>query len=75
MFEAPENSDIPLKLKVLLRIAKIISTNAKNMSEKVANEAREAGATNKDIHDVVLIASVMTMFNRYVEGLGSKLTS
>ena len=32
---------------------------------------RQAGATDLDIHDTVLIAAAFCMFNRYVDGLGS----
>ena len=33
--------------------------------------ARQHGATNKEIHDTVLIAAAFCMFNRYVDGLGT----
>jgi hypothetical protein len=31
--------------------------------------ARRQGATDKEIHDTVLIAAAFCMFNRYVDGL------
>jgi hypothetical protein len=31
--------------------------------------ARKHGATDKEIHDTVLIAAAFCMFNRYVDGL------
>lgn len=33
--------------------------------------AREAGATDLEIHDTVLIAAAFCMYNRYVDGLGT----
>jgi len=33
--------------------------------------ARRSGATDIEIHDAVLIAAAFSMFNRYVEGLGT----
>jgi hypothetical protein len=33
--------------------------------------ARDAGATDVEIHDTVLIAAAFCMFNRYVDGLGT----
>ncbi|MBD0260923.1 MAG: carboxymuconolactone decarboxylase, partial [Cytophagales bacterium] len=33
--------------------------------------ARQHGATDRDIHDTVLIAAAFCMFNRYVDGLAS----
>jgi hypothetical protein len=39
-------------------------------AEDVAN-AREAGATDLEIHDTVLIAAAFCMYNRYVDGLAT----
>jgi Ser/Thr protein kinase RdoA (MazF antagonist) len=33
--------------------------------------ARREGATDKEIHDAVLIAAAFCMFNRYVDGLAT----
>jgi hypothetical protein len=33
--------------------------------------AREQGATDKEVHDAVLIAATFCMFNRYVDGLAT----
>lgn len=33
--------------------------------------ARAEGATDKEIHDTVLISASFSMFNRYVDGLGT----
>jgi hypothetical protein len=33
--------------------------------------ARKLGATDREIHDTVLIAAAFCMFNRYVDGLGT----
>ena len=35
--------------------------------------ARRAGASDEDIHDTVLIAAAFCMYNRYVDGLGTRL--
>ncbi len=35
--------------------------------------AREAGATDVEIHDTVLIAAAFCLFNRYVDGLATTL--
>jgi hypothetical protein len=39
-------------------------------NEDVAR-ARQHGATDKEIHDTVLIAAAFCMFNRYVDGLAT----
>jgi hypothetical protein len=41
------------------------------MSETDVAGARDAGATDEEIHDAVLIAAAFCMFNRYVDGLGT----
>jgi hypothetical protein len=33
--------------------------------------ARQHGATDKEVHDTVLIAAAFCMYNRYVDGLGT----
>jgi hypothetical protein len=33
--------------------------------------ARQQGATDKEIHDTVLIAAAFCMYNRYVDGLAT----
>jgi hypothetical protein len=35
--------------------------------------AREAGATDLEIHDTVLIAAAFCLYNRYVDGLATTL--
>jgi hypothetical protein len=39
-------------------------------SEDVAR-ARQQGATDREIHDTVLIAAAFCMYNRYVDGLAT----
>lgn len=39
-------------------------------AEDIAH-AREAGATDLEIHDTVLIAAAFCMYNRYVDGLAT----
>jgi AhpD family alkylhydroperoxidase len=38
---------------------------------EIVAEARSHGATDREIHDTVLIAATFCMFNRYVDGLAS----
>ena len=59
------------KLKSLLRIAGKVQQSGKAVtSEDIAN-AKENGASDKDIHDTVLISAAFCMFNRYVDGLAT----
>ncbi len=41
------------------------------MTSEDVTRARHKGATDKEIHDTVLIAAAFCMFNRYVDGLGT----
>ncbi|WP_431215886.1 hypothetical protein ACQ86N_15240 [Puia sp. P3] len=41
------------------------------MTEEDIRLARDNGATDKEIHDTVLIAAAFCMYNRYVDGLAT----
>jgi uncharacterized peroxidase-related enzyme len=65
------HADISDKLKALLAIAASVQRGGKFVSTEQVEAARSLGATDKDIHDTVLIAAAFCMFNRYVDGLAS----
>lgn len=68
------NQSTPLlsaKMKALLVIAGKVQQSGKLVGEQDIAEARKHGATDRDIHDTVLIAATFSMFNRYVDGLAS----
>ena len=65
------HADISDKLKALLSIAGNVQKGGKHVTEDQIKKAKEEGATDKDIHDTVLIAALFCMFNRYVDGLAS----
>ena len=67
MTEAP----ISVKLKALLNIAGKVQILGKEVKQEDVDAARAEGATDREIHDVVLIAAAFSMFNRYVDGLAS----
>jgi uncharacterized peroxidase-related enzyme len=62
-------AEISEKLKTLLAIAGKVQKGGKHVTAQDADLARSAGATDKEIHDTVLIAAAFCMFNRYVDGL------
>ncbi|HET6567947.1 MAG TPA: peroxidase-related enzyme [Rhodothermales bacterium] len=66
--EAP----ISAKLKALLVIAGKVQRDGKSVLEADVAEARRFGATDREIHDTVLIAAAFSMFNRYVDGLATR---
>ena len=65
------NSAISSKLKALLTIADSVRQGGKQVTPAQIEAARSEGATDKDIHDTVLIAAAFCMFNRYVDGLNT----
>jgi uncharacterized peroxidase-related enzyme len=66
-----QNSSISEKLKALLSIAASVQKGGKNVTAAQVEQARSLGATDREIHDTVLIAAAFCMFNRYVDGLGT----
>jgi len=65
------NARISPKLKSLLAIAGSVQKGGKYVTTEQVEHAKSLGATDKDIHDTVLIAALFCMFNRYVDGLGA----
>jgi uncharacterized peroxidase-related enzyme len=59
------------KLKALLNIAGKVQRGGKHVTEEDVALARSHGATDLEIHDTVLIAAAFSMYNRYVDGLGT----
>jgi len=67
----PESAPISGKLKALLNIAGKVQKSGKAVQPEDIDRARQEGATDKDIHDTVLIAAAFCLFNRYVDGLAA----
>ncbi len=62
---------VSAKLRALLAIAGRVQQDGKLVTAADVATARGAGATDLEIHDAVLIAAAFSMFNRYVDGLGT----
>ena len=65
------SATISHKMKALLVIAGTVQQGGKNVTPSLIEAARTAGASDKEIHDTVLIAAAFCMFNRYVDGMGT----
>jgi hypothetical protein len=48
-----------------------VQQGGKHVTTEDVERARAKGATDKEIHDTVLIAAAFCMFNRYVDGLAT----
>lgn len=59
------------KMKALLTIASAVQVSGKNVTSAMVDTARKHGATDREIHDTVLIAALFSLYNRYVDGLAS----
>jgi uncharacterized peroxidase-related enzyme len=59
------------KMKALLHIAGKVQVLGKQVTPQDIEAARATGANDREIHDTVLIAAAFSMYNRYVDGLGS----
>jgi uncharacterized peroxidase-related enzyme len=59
------------KLKALLTIAGKVQQGGKYVTPQDIAAAREHEASDREIHDAVLIAAAFCMFNRYVDGLAT----
>jgi uncharacterized peroxidase-related enzyme len=67
----PASTPISEKLKTLLGIAASVQKGGRSVTAAQIDKARELGATDREIHDTVLIAAAFCMFNRYVDGLAT----
>jgi uncharacterized peroxidase-related enzyme len=70
-----DHAPVSDKLRALLSIAGSVQKGGKNVTTEQVEAAKKFGATDKDIHDTVLIAAAFCMFNRYVDGLASDTPS
>ena len=59
------------KMKSLLAIAAAVQKGGRYVTAALIEQAKEQEATDREIHDTVLIAAAFCMFNRYVDGLGT----
>jgi uncharacterized peroxidase-related enzyme len=66
-----QSTSITPKLKSLLSIAGSVQKGGKYVTTEQIEQAKNLGATDKEIHDTVLVAAAFCMFNRYVDGLNT----
>ena len=66
-----ETAPVSEKMKALLAIASHVQQNGKNVTAQDIERAKTAGASDREIHDTVLIAALFCLYNKYVDGLAS----
>ena len=67
------NAPVSDKMKALLTIAAMVRESGKSVTTAAIEKAKTAGATDVEIHDTVLIAALFCLYNRYVDGLATRL--
>ncbi|GID28196.1 carboxymuconolactone decarboxylase family protein [Paractinoplanes brasiliensis] len=67
----PADAPVPGKLRALLAIAEAVTVGGHAVTPALIADAHDTGATDLEIHDTVLIAAAFSMFNRYVDALGT----
>jgi uncharacterized peroxidase-related enzyme len=83
MADAPETVDAVLadpatapvggRMRALLAIAARVQGGGRAVSDGDVAAARAEGASDREIHDTVLIAAAFCMYNRYVDGLATSV--
>jgi hypothetical protein len=66
-----QSAAVSPKLRALLAIADQVRVGGQAVTPQAIEAARAEGATDIEIHDAVLIAAAFSMYNRYVDGLGT----
>ena len=67
------DAPVSAKMRALLEIAALVRVDGRLVSDEAVAAARAEGATDREIHDTVLIAAAFCMFNRYVDGLATSV--
>jgi uncharacterized peroxidase-related enzyme len=67
----PLHAPVSEKMKGLLDIARAVQVSGKNVTTSLIDKAKAAGATDREIHDTVLIAALFSLYNRLVDGFAS----
>jgi uncharacterized peroxidase-related enzyme len=67
----PQSAPVTPKLRALLTIAGKVQQGGKEVTAEDVALARAEGASDREIHDAVLIAAAFCMYNRYVDGLAT----
>ncbi|MDX1906414.1 MAG: carboxymuconolactone decarboxylase family protein [Bacteroidia bacterium] len=68
-----ETAPVSDKMKALLAVAALVQQGGPQVTPEAISRAKEAGATDLEIHDTVLIAALFCFYNKYVDGLATSL--
>ncbi|MHB1920778.1 MAG: carboxymuconolactone decarboxylase family protein [Chitinophagaceae bacterium] len=71
VFHNLDQAPVSDKMKALLHIASKVQKLGKEVTAEDVQHAKQKGASDREIHDTVLIAALFCLYNRYVDGLGT----
>ncbi|MGV3559079.1 carboxymuconolactone decarboxylase family protein [Larkinella arboricola] len=66
-----ETAPVSEKMKALLAIAARAQNSGKEVTPEAVERAKQAGATDREIHDTVLITGLFCLYNKYVDGMAT----
>ncbi|MGF7214323.1 putative peroxidase-related enzyme [Spirosoma lacussanchae] len=66
-----ETAPVSEKMKALLQIAALAQKSGRAVTSEAVTRAQAAGATDREIHDTVLITALFCLYNKYVDGLAT----
>lgn len=66
-----ETAPVSEKMKALLQLAALTQESGRAVTPEAVGRAKAAGATDREIHDTVLIAALFCLYNKYVDGLAT----
>ncbi|MDX2247236.1 MAG: carboxymuconolactone decarboxylase [Bacteroidia bacterium] len=68
-----ETAPVSDKMKALLAVAALVQKGGLNVTPEAIDRARHQGASDREIHDTVLIAALFCFYNKYVDGMATRL--
>ncbi|MBC7893150.1 MAG: carboxymuconolactone decarboxylase [Sphingobacteriaceae bacterium] len=66
-----DSAPVSEKLKALLQLAALTQESGLAVTPEAVERAKSHGATDREIHDTVLIAALFCLYNKYVDGLAT----
>jgi uncharacterized peroxidase-related enzyme len=66
-----ETAPVSDKMKALLQIAALAQQSGSAVTSDAIARAHNAGASDREIHDTVLITALFCLYNKYVDGLAT----
>jgi uncharacterized peroxidase-related enzyme len=72
LLETGDTSHFDPRMQALLAISAALRADVQGVTPALVESAKTAGASDREIHDAVLITAAFCMFNRYVDGLATQ---